>query len=187
MKQKLHHMETSFELMVYKNLCLIKQLGLWTTFVLNNPKQVLTFIYGFNSGRVIVSKTRNAEVEKGRGKIWYPMRWNAMKNVIGLQFWDFSETINTVWSLFGPVMFSADPFRPSFDMKSAKLGVIKRCWSSICRPTFNILDYDGLCNGVKVVKEWLLHIKEVFVGIWYWCLMAVLIKGCALLIIEQFV
>ena len=32
---------------------------------------------------------------------------------------------------FGPVLFSAHPFRPSFDMKScpksAKLGVIKRC------------------------------------------------------------
>ena len=33
-----------------------------------------------------------------------------------------------VWSLFGPVLFSADPFRPSFEMKSgpksAKLGVL---------------------------------------------------------------
>jgi len=87
-----------------------------------------------------------------------------------------------VWSLFGPVLFSANPFQLSFDMKSgpksAKLGVIKRCLSGICRPTFNILDYDSLCNGVKVVKVWLLHIKEAFVSIWYFGLIAVLIK-CA--------
>jgi len=46
-------------------------------------------------------------------------------------------------------------------LKSAKLGVIQRCKSGICRPTFNLLDYDSpmpmdydsLCNGVEVVKE----------------------------------
>jgi len=43
------------------------------------------------------------------------------------------------------------------------------------------------CVMVLKLLEWLLHIKKVFVGIRYWCLIDVLIRGCALLIIEQLV